>query len=533
MASQFQNNEYTIGWICALSIEMAAAEAMLDVVHGTPQYRSQTDPNYYRLGQIKDHKVVLASLPAGVHGLTSAARVAEQLLSSFPSIKFGVMVGIGGGVPSGNGADIRLGDVVVSSPKGTFGGVVQYDIGKATNGGTFLRTGSLNKPPQVLLSALSAIRAKHELDDGKLEQNISSALRRHPKLTKEYIYQGAQNDHLFEPSYNHVGSSAQSCASCDPRRLVSRHMRSSWRPIVHYGTVASGNQVIKDGKTRDQLSQSLDGILCFEMEAAGLMDSFPCLVVRGISDYADSHKNDRWQKYAAMTAAAYATEFLHYLPKADVLKSDSAPKILAAASPIPPQPPQPIILNQYTIEGPRVFHRKPIEGPVAGSSASDANIVRQRQPTHMPTPVGGSTVGGTIARSSPGRAGNVHQRSSTQAHGVHTHGPVAMPYQTPPPMVYSPGGQSKHKHFPHSPRGAHGARQISGHNRELAAGHSGQRSSRTEQAPQYYHSDPTFVYVATDPGYIQEPREGSPEPSGSSISQTSDHDDGTYHLLRP
>ena len=50
--------------------------------------------------------------------------------------------------------------------------------------------------------------------------------------------------------------------------------------------------------------------ICFEMEAAGLVDSFPCLVIRGVSDYADSHKNDRWQGYAAAVASAYAKELL-------------------------------------------------------------------------------------------------------------------------------------------------------------------------------------------------------------------------------
>lgn len=33
------------------------------------------------------------------------------------------------------------------------------------------------------------------------------------------------------------------------------------------------------------------GALCFKMEAAGLIADFPCLVVRSICDYADSHKN--------------------------------------------------------------------------------------------------------------------------------------------------------------------------------------------------------------------------------------------------
>lgn len=73
--------------------------------------------------------------------------------------------------------------------------------------------------------------------------------------------------------------------------------------------MASGNQVMKHGKTRDQLAQELN-VLCFEMEAAGLMDGFPCLVIRGICDYSDSHKNKRWQEYAAATAAAYAKELL-------------------------------------------------------------------------------------------------------------------------------------------------------------------------------------------------------------------------------
>ncbi|KAK1656895.1 hypothetical protein BDP55DRAFT_596875 [Colletotrichum godetiae] len=71
---------------------------------------------------------------------------------------------------------------------------------------------------------------------------------------------------------------------------------------------------MKDGQTRDKYSQELGGVLCFEMEAAGLMNNFPCIVVRGICDYADAHKNKRWQPYAAATAAAYAKELLNTIP---------------------------------------------------------------------------------------------------------------------------------------------------------------------------------------------------------------------------
>jgi nucleoside phosphorylase len=98
--------------------------------------------------------------------------------------------------------------------------------------------------------------------------------------------------------------------------------------MVHYGTIASGNQVMRDGATRDRISLRLGGVLCFEMETAGLMDSFPCLVIRGICDYADSHQNKRWQLYTAGTAAAYAKEVLSVILAAKVAKSRTIDDII-------------------------------------------------------------------------------------------------------------------------------------------------------------------------------------------------------------
>jgi hypothetical protein len=91
--------------------------------------------------------------------------------------------------------------------------------------------------------------------------------------------------------------------------MRNRPHRTDDRPQIHYGNIASGDQVVKDGPTRDRIAGA-EGILCFEMEAAGLMDTFPCVVIRGVCDYADSHKNKRWQRYAAATAACYAKELL-------------------------------------------------------------------------------------------------------------------------------------------------------------------------------------------------------------------------------
>ncbi|EHK25710.1 uncharacterized protein TRIVIDRAFT_136609, partial [Trichoderma virens Gv29-8] len=301
---------FTIGWITALPLEMAAAIEMLDEEYGKPNIQNAHDYNNYILGRIGLHNIVIACLPTGVYGTTSAAVVAVQMMASFRSIRFGLMVGIGGGIPSATN-DIRLGDVVVGKPSGRVGGVIQYDFGKTTDGGRFDPQGSLNKPPQILLTAVSTMQALH-LTRGNQIQAILSGLNK-----SRFYSQRPGQDRLFEPNYSHENSSA-SCDHCDARRLMIRPGRPDTNPVVFYGTIASGNQVIKDARTRDQLGQR-HGVLCFEMEAAGLMDNFPCLVIRGICDYADSHKAKDWQAYAAITAAACAKELLGLIPIGDWL----------------------------------------------------------------------------------------------------------------------------------------------------------------------------------------------------------------------
>lgn len=321
--------EYTIGWICALPLERAAARAMLDEVHGTSIERHSTDNNTYTVGRIGPHNVVIANLPAGVYGETPAATVAAQMLSTFPAIRAGLLVGIGGGIPSRN-HDIGLGDVVVSRPEGTLGGVVQFDRGKTMKDGRFLRTGSLNKPPVALLNALADLEAEHELEDSKLSLYISEMLDKYEKMRATYSYQGQENDALFQAGYPHEDPDDSTCASCDRNYSVDRRARSTGDEIqIHYGTVASSNQVVKDAVMRDRIRDEL-GALCVDMEAAGLMDNFPCIVIRGICDYADTHKNKRWQRCAAASAAAYAKKLLYKVPARDLAAGPSAADLLQA-----------------------------------------------------------------------------------------------------------------------------------------------------------------------------------------------------------
>jgi nucleoside phosphorylase len=317
MASPRRKEDYQIGIICALATEKAAMVAMLDETYDKLP-KDKADPNDYTFGRIGEHDVVIACLPAGSMGNGPAATVVNNMTRSF-SIKFGLMVGVGGGVWSKR-TDIRLGDVAVSQPTGVHGGVLQWDYGKTENGGEFRRIGSLNKPPPVLLHALQALKTFDITDGIDILGALSIMIKNKPRMAKNYKYQGAEHDQLFKATYDHV--SGETCECCDTESIVPRPPREDSTPAIHYGNIASGNQVMKHGATRDRISKDED-VICFEMEAAGLMDDFPCLVIRGICDYADSHKNKRWQPYAAATAAAFARVLLGFIDKQEVIETAS------------------------------------------------------------------------------------------------------------------------------------------------------------------------------------------------------------------
>lgn len=314
-------DSYNIGWIAALPIERAAATAVLDYRHEEPNDFKQhpTDPNSYTWGQIGKHNIVIASLPAGIYGTISAATTVTSLLTSLPQIRIGLLVGIAGGIARPHKAqDIRLGDVVVSQPKGESGGVIQYDLGKAKAGGKWELRDSLNRLPPVLLQALSSLQEEHEINPSKIPDILHDMWRAYPQMAKSkgynpgYVHQGLENDRLFKSAHNHIGGST--CTECDPSWEIEREPRNSTNPKIHYGVIASGNTLVKDAISRDLILEATgEDCICFEMEAAGIVDTFPCLVIRGICDYADSHKNDRWQRYASATAAAYTKEFLNWI----------------------------------------------------------------------------------------------------------------------------------------------------------------------------------------------------------------------------
>ncbi|KAJ4168127.1 hypothetical protein NW754_011941 [Fusarium falciforme] len=203
-----------------------------------------------------------------------------------------------GGVPSR--ADIRLGDVVVGTR------VMQYDLGKIVDG-NIQRTAVAKTPSYSLQTAVSNLRSKHELEPSRVPTILQDMAAKYP----EYGHP-ASPDRLFLATYKH-DTRFPSCSTCDQSSILPKSTRMPNHPKIHHGAIASGNQVMKDSLARDDIARKLD-IICFEMETAGLMDVLSCLPIRGICDYADSHKSKEWQKYAAGTAAAYAKELIEILP---------------------------------------------------------------------------------------------------------------------------------------------------------------------------------------------------------------------------
>lgn len=316
-------DDYMVAWVCALPIEMAAATAMLSDIHEDLSTHAD-DSNTYTFGSIGKHNIIIACLPSGHYGTNNAATVANNMHRSFPSIRLRLMVGIGDGVPDKpgvrHGPDVRLGDVVVGDQ------VIQYDFGKTVDSGKFIQTSFPCRPPQDVMTAVSKLRARHEQYSSQISTFLADMLSRNTEMTS-YAYPSQLEDLLFESGYDHPHS-MEDCRHCDRSKLLTtRHPRSSNSPKIHYGPIGSGNQVMKHGLTRDKVARGQTahgpGVLCFEMEAAGLVGSFPCLVVRGICDYSDSHKTKGWQRYAAAAAAAYAKELLHVIPAINMRKASA------------------------------------------------------------------------------------------------------------------------------------------------------------------------------------------------------------------
>ncbi|PKY00847.1 ankyrin, partial [Aspergillus campestris IBT 28561] len=318
----FSPDAYTVGWFCVLRVEVQAARAMLDEEHNPPN--TPYDENSYFLGRMGEHNIVIVGVV--VKGRASLAEAAVNMIRTFKQIRFGLKVGIAGGAvnatdPRGFPSDILLGDVVISRPDGGHGGILQYDQGTKYPGRYEIKS-HLNRPQTLLISATGKLELDHDDGRGKMQKYIAQAIAKIRKGEEYFSFPGRERDLLFETPYHHAaGSSINCCDKCDRTHLVTNR-ESRTAPSVHYGLVASADTLLRDGELRDEMHERHE-VLCFEMEAAGLANRFPCLAICGIADYADTHKNKQWQPYAAVTAAAYARDLLGVISPQAVEESES------------------------------------------------------------------------------------------------------------------------------------------------------------------------------------------------------------------
>ncbi|KAI1387926.1 purine and uridine phosphorylase [Hypoxylon trugodes] len=299
---------YSILWIAPLEIEAQAALLMLDHRHDGKFPVDRGDDYVFQAGDMCGHNVVIATLPAGQeYGTGSAAAIASQAKKFFPSLWFGLLVGVAAGLPDlarDPPRDIRLGDVLVGIPDVDSSGTIAYDLGRDDGDDELelLRQGHiLAQTVPVVRSAIGSIKLDSPAEAAvflKYYENMKN--ERRSNVT--FLDPGQDRDKLFQ--LDNDGT----------EHIVHREPRpDTQRTLVWYGPIGSGEKLMKNAKRRDQLRDKY-GIIGLEMEAAGVMNRIPVGVVRGVCGYADNHKNWDWQPYASAMAAAYAKAILSQIP---------------------------------------------------------------------------------------------------------------------------------------------------------------------------------------------------------------------------
>ncbi|KAJ5798785.1 Disease resistance protein [Penicillium pulvis] len=242
---------------------------MLDEEH-QPLPQSSGDTNIYNIGSINGHNVVIAGLTRAGNN-PAATVVTQKMRMTFPNPKYGLLVGIGGGVPiEKKSGMIHLGHVVVSEPTGIHSGAVQYDHGKAISG-HFQRKGFLAPPPIALLNATREMAVRRQrMDHDPIRENLQR-IQINNRMLHSFKFPGAANDHLYPSNYEHQQARALCEGGCDPKRRNKRSVdEDDSFIVVHRGTIASGGLVMKDAQKRNELAQQY-GVPCFETEAAGAL----------------------------------------------------------------------------------------------------------------------------------------------------------------------------------------------------------------------------------------------------------------------
>lgn len=287
----FSHEDYFIAWICALRVELNLAKRMLDSEH-RPLWQPPTDENTYLLGSIGQNRVVIACFDSTDYNISIAV---SRLKQTFPCLQFGLSVGIASGIIGGDG-DIGLGDVVVSEESDVSSGVRLYSYGYRNMDLNQVR--SPVRPHPKLLSAIEKFKRFDVPETKEIKRSMDSIWKENLLVDNWEL----DEDLLIEASNYY-------------KRRRDRTIREMPAPSIHYGLIRSGTHrrytILDDGIL------SSEGILCFDEEAAGLRDTMPMILIRGISHYHDTDRSRLWRGRAALASAAYARRLLFFIPELD------------------------------------------------------------------------------------------------------------------------------------------------------------------------------------------------------------------------
>lgn len=334
---------FEIAIICVLPVERNALEALLDAEYETDGFsygKADGDTNTYTTGRLGKHHVVLVYAEIGTNG---AAAAAAYLQSSFTRIKIGIITGICGGVPKpSDGAEIVLGDVIISTS------VIQIDFGRQYPNEMVRKKeveDTLGRANREIRAFTQKIRG--HLVGKRLPKKINGFYTQicTTEGLSESVYPGPAGDVLYPVEYYHKHRSqpcdiCDTCISqdnmvcelsqksscedvgCESSRAVTRNriqramgissngghltatdINKAQKPSIHFGRIACSNQVMRSGQHRDRIAAE-ENVIGFEMESAGTWDVIPTIVIKCVSDYADSHKTKDMQPYAAAISAA-------------------------------------------------------------------------------------------------------------------------------------------------------------------------------------------------------------------------------------
>lgn len=325
--------DYAIAWIVNEEHGEIVALSMLDAVHDTPPDFVPADlPRAsFRWGCCNGKNIVVVPMPERFPG--DEFRIAafkNAVQESLRFIRCAINVGTGSAhFPLEN--DIRLGDVVVGfNDRLPHGGFMKFKFMWPLGG----HAEAQPLPPAMIASALYNMQLRPTAVFDQMADKLALLLddpainQKGSEFVLSFTQHGAENDLLFDMESEH--NRGFLCDECEPEDTILRDSRDHLDSVHHYGIIATGNAHPTENLRRIMTFSNFDifhEIKCYE--TSGIID-LPGIVVRGIADYGDPHRNDMWQNYALAAAMAYAAVLTNYIDENKITKGahpDSSPDL--------------------------------------------------------------------------------------------------------------------------------------------------------------------------------------------------------------